>query len=135
MIIADAGPLVALIDGRDPDHRRCRAALEFISTPLMTTWAAFAEAMYLLGSGGWRAQSALWDRIADGSLAIAGDESIDLRRVRRLMEQYSDLPMDLADATLVALAERLGSPRMFTLDSDFRVYRFKGRRAFDLVPE
>lgn len=101
----------------------------------MTTWAAFAEAMSLLGSGGWRAQSALWDRIADGSLAIAGDESIDLRRVRRLMEQYSDLPMDLADATLVALAERLGSPRVFTLDSDFRVYRFKGRRAFDLVPE
>lgn len=135
MIIADAGPLVALIDARDPDHRACRAALESISTPLLTTWPAFTEAMYLLGSGGWRAQSALWDRVADGSLSVAADDHIDLRRVRRLMEKYSDVPMDLADATLVALAEQLETPRVFTLDSDFRVYRFKGRRAFELVPQ
>jgi predicted nucleic acid-binding protein len=126
--------LVAIIDARDPEHRTCRVALERISTPLLTTWPAFTEAMYLLGAGGWRAQRALWDRLEDGSLAIADDSDVDRARVRRLMEQYSDLPMDLADATLVALAEALGTRRVFTLDSDFRVYRYKGRLAFELVP-
>lgn len=134
MIIADAGPLVALVDARDPDHALCRQALVQITTPLLTTWPAFTEAMYLLGAGGWRAQRAVWDRLDDGGLAIAPDADVDRGRVRRLMEKYSDLPMDLADATLVALAETLGTRRIFTLDSDFRVYRYKGRQAFEIVP-
>lgn len=134
MILTDAGPLVALIDARDPDHDACRRALAGMSAPLLTTWPAFTEAMYLLAAGGWRAQRALWDRASDGSLTIASDRDVDLERVRRLMEQYHDLPMDLADATLVALAERLETRRVFTLDSDFRVYRYKGRQHFELVP-
>jgi predicted nucleic acid-binding protein len=134
VILADAGPLVALIDARDPDHTACRSALAGISAPLLTTWPAFTEAMYLLAAGGWRAQQALWDRTSDGGLAIAADADVDLSRVRQLMEQYRDLPMDLADATLVALAERLQTRRVFTLDSDFRVYRYKGRHSFDVLP-
>lgn len=134
MILTDAGPLVALIDAKDPDHAACRAALAEMRAPLLTTWPAFTEAMYLLGDGGWRAQQALWDRVADGALVIASDSDVDLARARRLMEQYRDLPMDLADATLVALAEHLETRRVFTLDSDFRVYRYKGRHHFDLVP-
>ena len=55
-------------------------------------------------------------------------------RVRRLMENYSDLPMDLADATLVVLAETLGTRRIFTLESDFRMYRYRRRQPFDIVP-
>jgi predicted nucleic acid-binding protein len=134
VIITDAGPLVALIDARDAAHASCRKALQQISAPLVTTWPAFTEAMYLLGSGGWQAQQALWDRADDASLVIAEDGDVDLRRARRLMEQYQDLPMDLADATLVALAERMDTRRVFTLDSDFRVYRYKGRHPFDIVP-
>jgi predicted nucleic acid-binding protein len=134
VIITDAGPLVALVDARDPDHGLCRQALEQITTPLLTTWPAFTEAMYLVGAGGWRAQRALWDRVEDGGLAIAADDAVDIARVRQLMERYADLPMDLADATLVALAESIGSRRVFTLDSDFRVYRYRGRQAFELVP-
>ena len=134
MIITDAGPLVALVDARDPDHLVCRQALEQMTTPLLTTWPAFTEAMYLLGAGGWRAQRSMWDRLDDGGLAIAPDEDVDRGRVRRLMEKYSDLPMDLADASLVALAETLGTRRIFTLDSDFRVYRYRGRQPFDIVP-
>lgn len=135
MIIVDAGPMVALIDARDPDHGVCRKALGQMSTPLVTTWPAFTEAMYLLGAGGWRPQAALWDRLEDGSLAIAADGDLNLHRVRALMEKYGDTPMDLADATLVALAERLQTRRIFTLDTDFRVYRYKGRQSFEMVPE
>ena len=51
-----------------------------------------------------------------------------------LMERYQDTPMDLADASLVAAAERLGLSRIFTLDSDFYVYRIDDREAFEIVP-
>jgi predicted nucleic acid-binding protein len=57
-----------------------------------------------------------------------------VQRSVELMAKYGDLPMDLADATLVAVAEERGIRRVFTLDSDFQVYRLHGRRRFDLVP-
>ena len=56
------------------------------------------------------------------------------KRTRALMAKYRDLPMDLADASLVAAAEALNLKRVFTLDSDFRVYRFRSRQAFDIIP-
>jgi len=58
-----------------------------------------------------------------------------LRRSRELVSQYSDLPMDYADATLVVLAEELNTSLVFTTDRrDFAVYRIKGRRRFEIVP-
>jgi predicted nucleic acid-binding protein len=135
VILTDAGPLIALIDRGEADHARCVAALEQITLPMVTTWPAFTEAMYLLGeAAGWNGQSALWRlveradvQIADVSLAMCG-------QMRVLMERYSDLPMDLADASLVALAEERGIDRIFTLDSGFRVYRLPRGRAFTLLP-
>ncbi len=61
MILTDAGPLIALIDRGEPDHDACVACVSRFSGPMLTTWPAFTEAMYLLGeAGGWRAQDALW---------------------------------------------------------------------------
>jgi uncharacterized protein len=51
------------------------------------------------------------------------------------MAQYHDLPMDLADASLVAVAETLNLTRVFTLDSDFGVYCLGDGRGFEVVPE
>lgn len=56
------------------------------------------------------------------------------RRARELMERYHDTPMDLADASLVATAESLAISRIFTLDSDFLVYRLPGNRTFEVIP-
>ena len=50
------------------------------------------------------------------------------------MDRYADRPMDLADATLVALAEERGDRRIFTLDTNFQVYRFRGRQRFETIP-
>ncbi len=59
-----------------------------------------------------------------------------LRRCRELLDEYADLPMDYADATLVALAEEIGSDLVFTTDRrDFDVYRLPGRRRFRIVPD
>jgi uncharacterized protein len=133
--LVDAGPLVALIDEGEPDHDRCVAALRSIRLPLLTTWAAFTEAMYLVGrAGGWPAQNALWRLVLSEDLQVASHPAKVNRRVARLMERYADRPMDLADATLVALAEEKRLKRIFTLDGDFGIYRLHGRARFELIP-
>jgi hypothetical protein len=91
--------------------------------------------MYLLGdAGGWPAQRTLWAMVERGALELAELQTSDVGRARALMEKYRDAQMDIADATLVAVAEARGLKRVFTLDSDFGVYRYRGRETFDLVP-
>jgi len=135
MTLVDAGPLVALIDRGEPEHKRCVETLAELSGPLITSWPAFTEAIYLLGgAGGWPAQAALWKLVDRGDLQLV-DLDVSMRqRSRDLMAKYDDVPMDLADASLVALAETLKLRRVFTLDSDFHIYRMKTRRAFKVLP-
>ena len=136
MTLTDAGPLVALINGDDQSHAECAAALvDLPEVPLVTTLVCFTEAMYLLGRiGGFRYQDALWQWYLDEKLRVHLSTPEELRRMRQLMSQYEDTPMDLADASLVAAAETLGERRLFTLDSDFYVYRLGDGSALDIVP-
>ncbi len=135
MTLTDAGPLVALIDADETDHEVCRLVLARLRLPLLTTWPAFTEAMYLLSRAGGRAgQEALWKLTLSGRLDIADLSRPALERSSQLMAKYADTPMDLADATLVALAEERGDRRVFTLDTDFHVYRLHGRQRFEVVP-
>ena len=102
---------------------------------MLTVWPAFTEAMYLLGFS-WRAQEALWKFVHRRVITFAEIDASDHRRIRALMEQYRDLPMDLADAALVRIAERQQMRRVFTLDRrDFRIYRPEGIGSFELIPE
>jgi len=102
---------------------------------MLTTWPVLTEAMYLVGdAGGWPAQRALWGMVERGALSLVELTPADTGRAKALMEKYRDTPMDIADATLVAVAEARGLKRVFTLDSDFGVYRLRGREAFELIP-
>ena len=135
MTLTDAGPLVALIDADESDHELCRLALAGLQLPLVTTWPAFTEAMYLLArAGGFRGRDALWALVLSGRLQVADLSRAAVERSAALMAKYSDRPMDLADATLVALAEERGLRRVFTLDADFRIYRIHGRTRFEVIP-
>jgi predicted nucleic acid-binding protein len=97
-------------------------------------WPAFTEAMYLLGES-WAGQRALWSRLQTEALALAPLDETDAPRMRELMEKYRDLPMDLADAALVRVAERESLTEIFTLDRrHFSVYRSGRRRRFSIVP-
>ena len=135
MILVDAGPLIALIDRGERDHERCVETLSNLTAPMVTTWPAFTEAMYLLGSaGGWKAQETLWKLLDRGDLQLVPLDDAGQGRTQALMAKYRDTPMDLADATLVAAAEALGLTRIFSLDRDFQVYRWKGKRKFEVIP-
>lgn len=132
-VLVDAGPFVALIDRRDRHHGRCVDALRGISTPLVTVWPALVEAMYLLDT--WTEQAALWAMVEAAPIQLAGLDASDVPALRNLMAKYRSLPMDLADAALVHVAERDGYRRIFTLDDrDFGVYRVAGREQFTIVP-
>lgn len=135
MTLTDAGPLVALIDADEPDHDVCRTVLGQLRLPMVTTWPAFTEAMYLLSrAGGPAGREALWRLVLTGRLELLDLSQPAVERSAELMATYADLPMDLADASLVAVAEAREDRRVFTLDSDFQVYRLHGRHRFEVVP-
>jgi hypothetical protein len=131
-LLADTGPLVALLDADDAAHSLCAEAARRERTKLVSTWPVITEAMYMLQAAP-AAQSRLLAWVEDGRLNMMEIDDL-VGRIRVLLEKYADLPMDFADATLVAVAERERLDRIFTLDDDFRVYRIGGRRAFQIVP-
>lgn len=134
MILVDAGPLVALVDADDQHHAACVGALSLIEEPLVTAWPAMTEAMYLLRDQP-RGQDAVWEMIERGAVRILPLELSDVPRMRALMRKYADRPMDVADAALVALAEREEVRVVFTVDrGDFSVYRLHGRSRFTILP-
>ena len=134
MILIDTGPIVALFDKDDRYHALCIEILKEIREPLVTTWPVVTECFYLLNFS-WEVQDSLWLFIQRGGIGIYPVEKELVIRCRELMKQYCDLPMDLADATLVALAEVLEISKIFTLDhKDFSIYRLKQKRRFTLIP-
>ena len=134
-MLTDAGPLVAMIDQKDADHARCLAAATALRRPMVTTWPCFAEAMYLLGrGGGHRDQIMLWQMYLGGRLEFHVNGAAETTRMAGLMRQYRNVPMDLADASLVAAADARGERRVFTIDSDFVVYRRADGSPFVLLP-
>ena len=133
-VLVDAGPLVALLDRSDDQHSRIVAALEKIHDPLVSVWPAIVEAMYLLAFS-WPAQRALWEMLETGGIGLLQLDESDVPEMKRLMEKYRDLPMDMADAALVRVAERESIRRILTLDHrDFGVYRLARKGRFTLLP-
>jgi uncharacterized protein len=126
--------MVALIHADDHHHAACKESLRNIREPLGTVWPAFTEAMYLLGFSS-KAQDALWRLLELNAVQILRLDASDAPRMRDLMRKYRDLPMDLADAALVRVAERENLARIFTIDRrDFEVYRPRGLRRFTILP-
>ncbi len=136
MILTDTGPLVALVNKNDPNHPVCvNATKQLPAGLLVTTWPCFTEAMYLVfQAGGYPAQAELWRWRQEGRLVLHEPTEDEVGRMAALMDQYKDRPMDLADASVVAAAERLGTRRLFTLDSDFYIYRLVDGSALECIP-
>jgi predicted nucleic acid-binding protein len=125
MILVDAGPLVALFDPQDGQHDRCVRALKQIREPITTTTPVLTEAFHMLGPAS-TGSDRLREFIETGGLSVWFFDRLALTRAFELMELYADHPMDLADASLVAAAETLGTRRVFTIDrNDFETYRVR----------
>jgi predicted nucleic acid-binding protein len=133
-VLVDTGPLVALLDRSDPDHAACQETLGSLNDSMVTVWPVVTEAMYILRAYG-KAQEALWEMIEMGAVEILPLGVDDVPRMKELMRKFRDLPMDLADAALVRVAERERLRRIFTLDRrDFQIYRPSRIGRFVILP-
>jgi len=131
--LCDAGPLVALFDPADAFHDPCSAAIDAFPGRLVTTWAVLTEAFHFVNVPMDR--MLLWHFVLSDVVRIEDLAATDLERMRILMKEYADLPMDFADASLVVLAERLRVFKIFTLDRrGFSVFRPRNAETFEIFP-
>lgn len=132
MILVDTGPLVGLFDATDPSHAACRRILSRLDDRLVTTLPVLTEAFHLLRPLTHRV-SGLMEFIRDGGAAVVPLERDGLSRCFELMQRYADIPMDFADASILAAAEQVGTDKVFTLDhKHFGIYRLA--RGYHQVP-
>ena len=133
-LLLDTGAFVALVDRSEKRHADCVAVLEGWSGRIITTEAVLTETLYLVGPR-WPAQKICLEFLLRGAFLLVPPSPASLKRVSTLMEKYQSVPMDYADATLVALGEELGTDRVFTLDHrGFSAYRLNQRKPFRLFP-
>lgn len=132
MVIADTGFWLALANRADIHHDRARQRLAELQEPLITTWPIMTETCYLLLTRlGSDPQRRFVRSYVEGAFEVFDLTIEHGRRIERYMRKYADLPMDLADASLVILAEHLGHGRILSTDErDFRTYRWKERQPF-----
>jgi uncharacterized protein len=132
VVIVDTGAWLALANPRDRFHLRVRQALGALHEPLVTTLPVVSEVTHsLLARMGTDAVLRFVDSWATGAFRVFDLKPEHVPRISSLMKKYADLPMDLADASLVILAEALEDGRIVSTDlRDFRAYKWKSRHPF-----
>jgi predicted nucleic acid-binding protein len=136
VLIVDTAPLVAAADTADPMHQRCLALLQTHPGPLVTTALVIAEAGWLIRRQlGIAAEAVFYTAITHGQLTIEDLTQADWARVAELLGTYSNISLDAADASIIAIAERLNQSVIATLDErDFRIVRPAHADTFELLP-
>jgi predicted nucleic acid-binding protein len=130
--LVDASFFVALYNLRESAHRRCVETLKTIENQLVTCEACITEALHLLNHAS-AAADAIFTSLEQGALETPFKLNDCPAAVGRIIEKYRDTPCDFADACLIAMADELGTGDILTLDSDFKHYRWKRTRKFNLL--
>jgi predicted nucleic acid-binding protein len=132
VILVDTGAWLALVDRGDAYHARCRKFFQHNREPLITTYPVLAECVHLMFSQIGVAKTLGWlETLRTQGVSVFGMGTDHLPSLSALMHQYADLPMDLADASLVLLADEIGEGRIVSSDErDFHAYRWKNQHPF-----
>ena len=130
--IADSGPLIALFEPAERNHARVRSFIENYEGALLTTWPVLNEVGHMLGHSVDR-QLAFLQWVERGGVEVTTPGAGAVSLIRQLSEKYRDLPMDIADGSLIVLALESGVRDILTLDRDFDVYRLPDRSRFNNV--
>ena len=120
--LIDAGPIIALFNKNDKFHKVVKEFIKEYKGKLITSWPVITEASHMLDFN-VQVQIDLFKWIRLGGLIIEEVNIDDKDRIITLSEKYSDIPMDLADASLVVLSEKLKIKEIITIDSDYYIYR------------
>lgn len=122
--LIDAGPIIALFDNSDQYHERVLTFMESFEGKLISTWPVLTEVRYMLDFN-QETQLDFLDWVIMGGIDVHNLEQWQLSSIRETMNTYSDLPADLADATLLETAESRSLTSIITLDKDFSIYKLK----------
>jgi predicted nucleic acid-binding protein len=132
--LIDTGAILALIDRDDRWHGSCVGAYNQSRLPLLTTEAVLTEVFHL-AQRNLRDIRAVWTLLRAGAIQMSSISNDELPRIRALMDDYADRPMDFADATLVHLAARESLSLILTVDhGDFETYRLPRNKRFSILP-
>lgn len=131
-VVVDTGPIVAFLDADDQYHGWAIAQFARLRPPLLTCEAVLTETCFLVGRGGGD-ESGVIELVDRGVLSVVQLFDAEAAPIARLMRRYEKVPMSLADACLVRLIELTSQATLFTVDSDFKIYRQKGRRVIPLL--
>ena len=131
-VLLDTGVIVALLDRSERHHVCCASAIEGLERPLVSCEAVIAESCYLLRRLPGAAETIL-QNIERRAFQIPFQLSRSTTPVRSILRKYRNLPADFADACLIHLADDLNTGDILTLDSDFRSYRWRRNRPFNLL--
>lgn len=133
--LVDTGAVVALVNRADRHHAAAVEWFKRFRGQLLTTEAVVTETAYVLATSPAHLRAALlWFERARAAGLLLVEPVSDYAALSRIIAQYASLPCDYADASLIALAERMGVTAIATVDQrDFSVYRLRGRRRFRIV--
>jgi uncharacterized protein len=121
----DTCAILAIINRKDPTHQTVVAALKKIPPPYLIPTGLLTEIAYLLENRlGATALDAFLDEIRRGGFRLVHDDQ-DLHRAQVLVKRYANLPLGLADALVVACAERFDGV-VLTIDKHFWVVAGEG---------
>jgi len=131
-ILVDAGPLIALFDKDDKYHKSVIKFLKQFNGQLVTTWPVITEVTHLL-SFNVNVQIDFLEWLKREAIMIINLENIHLERIIQLSKKYSDVPMDLADSSLIVIAELTGITDIITIDSDYYIYKTKNKKSLNNI--
>jgi len=131
-IIVDAGPLIALFDKDDKYHNSVIKFLKTFDGQLITSWPVITEVTHLL-SFNVNVQIDFLEWLKREAVTIINLENIHLERIIQLSKKYSDVPMDLADSSLIVIAELTNITDIITIDSDYYIYKTKNKKSLNNI--
>jgi predicted nucleic acid-binding protein len=131
-IIVDTGPLVAFLVETDAQHAWAVERFHELPAPFHTCESILTETFYLV-SRLHHGPRRFFELLGSSLLNIESNLLIEREPLRKLVHKYTDLPMSLADACVVRMAEQLADAAVFTTDNDFRTYRKNGRQIIPLI--
>ena len=129
--LIDAGPLIALFDKNDKNHNKVLNFLKDFKGELFSTWPVVTETSHFLKFNiEVQIDFYNWLYKAVNIIELSNE---DFNRIIELTKKYSDLPMDLADSTLILISEKLRIENIITLDSDYYIYRTKNKKILNYL--
>ncbi|MDR9415854.1 MAG: hypothetical protein RI564_06190 [Gracilimonas sp.] len=131
-VLVDTGPIVALIDRRDSKHAWASAMMDTFDAPMVSCTAVITEAIFLLKHANNGVET-LFSLIDEEIILVENPYPKYKTNIHNFILKYQNISSSLADLSLITMLENKKAAKIFTIDSDFLVYRDSKGKTIDLI--